>query len=326
MNSKLQKNTKSDTKSSVKHGDKDYQPLKSVLTKQLHVLKTKVELLTQLILAILAVRSVNFSQLLDYFNDNPKIDVDKLQQSFDNFVFEKNSLAQAVVELMPLPDGPWQLTMDRSIWIFGESKPNILVLGIAHNGISIPLFWEVVDRDGHSKTAERINLMQLFIDNFGVEKIGILLADREFAGSDWFFWLQQKKIPFYQRIKSNTLVPDLQNHLTRLDAMFCLLKPGESCFLEGQRKVWGNLVHISAQCLKENDLLIIASSDAEQKQALDTFKRQQLYVKTLMEHLRKLGFNFDNAIINNQLELFKMIALLALAFAWDVQSNAENNA
>jgi hypothetical protein len=113
--------------------------------------------------------------------------------------------------------------------------------------------------------------MERFINVFGVAKIGALLADREFVGEAWFRWLQQHGVPFHQRLKRNTLVPNAWNRMMRLDTLFGSLKPGECHRLRGRRPVWGSFVRLTALRLDGGDFLFIASSGAPQAQALDAY-------------------------------------------------------
>jgi len=76
-------------------------------------------------------------------------------------------------------------------------------------------------------------------------------ADREFVGEDWFRWLQRNGIPFHQRLKRDTRVPNAWNRMMRLDGPFGSLKPGESHALPGRRPVWGCFVHLSALRLED---------------------------------------------------------------------------
>jgi hypothetical protein len=145
------------------------------------------------------------------------------------------------------------------------------VLGIACHGIALPVFWSVLDKAGNSDTAERIALMERFLNVFGAGRIAALLADREFVGEDWFRWLQKQGIPFHQRLKRNTLVPNSWNRMMRLDTLFGSLKPGESARLPGRRPVWGNFVHLSALRLDDGDFLSVASSSAPQAEAIDAY-------------------------------------------------------
>ncbi len=64
--------------------------------------------------------------------------------------------------------------LDRTNGKFGKVEHNFLVLGIAYKGIALPIFWQVLGHAGNSHTAERIQLMQRFINVFGTDKTTLL--------------------------------------------------------------------------------------------------------------------------------------------------------
>ena len=63
-----------------------------------------------------------------------------------------------------------------------SNQYNILCLAIVHQGVAIPVLLILLDKKGNSNTDERIQLINRFIELFGVEKIDGYLADREFIG------------------------------------------------------------------------------------------------------------------------------------------------
>ena len=55
---------------------------------------------------------------------------------------------------------------------------------------------EFLPKKGNSNTKERIELLEKFIQIFGVEKIDRLLGDREFIGETWFAYLSTHQSNF----------------------------------------------------------------------------------------------------------------------------------
>ncbi|MEY3298775.1 MAG: hypothetical protein RLZZ597_2035 [Cyanobacteriota bacterium] len=53
---------------------------------------------------------------------------------------------------------PWTLSLDRTNWSLGSVHFNILMLGIVHEGVALPLFWTMLDKQGNSD--ERIDLLE----------------------------------------------------------------------------------------------------------------------------------------------------------------------
>jgi hypothetical protein len=291
--------------------------LKAVLAEHLPWHGARIGFLAQFLLALLKVRSVSLAELATGFAGQAKVDshYKRLQRFFRSFEIGYDDLARLLVRIGPVGDGLWRLTMDRTNWRFGKADINFLVLGIACHGIALPVFWSVLDKAGNSDTAERIALMERFLNVFGVAKIEALLADREFVGEDWFRWLQKQGIPFHQRLKRNTLVPNAWNRMMRLDTLFGSLKPGECHRLRGRRPVWGSFVRITALRLDGGDFLFIASSGAPQAGAIDAYA-DRWQVETLFGCLKSRGFNFEDTHLTDPERLSKLMGLLALAFAW----------
>ncbi|MBK8752633.1 MAG: IS4 family transposase [Candidatus Competibacteraceae bacterium] len=217
--------------------------------------------------------------------------------------------------LVPVGDGPWRLTLDRTHWKFGAVDIHFLVLGIAYRGIALPVFCSVLGKAGHSNTAERIALMERFLAVFGVERIAVLRADREFVGEAWFRGLQAQRIPFHPRIQCDTLIPNPWNRMTRVDALLASLKPSQAGLLPGRRPVWGCVIHRSALRLDDGELLIIATSGAPQHEAIDAYA-DRWQVETLFGCLKTRGFNFEDTHLKDAARLSKRMGLLALALAW----------
>ena len=291
--------------------------LKAVLAEHLPWHGARIGFLAQFLLALLKVRSVSLAELATGFGGPAKVEsrYRRLQRFFRSFEIGQDSLARLLARLVPVGEGPWRLAMDRTHWRFGKTDINFLVLGIAYRGIAVPIFWSVLDKAGNSDAAERVALMERSLQAFGAARVAALLADREFVGEDWFRWLQKSGIPFHQRLKRDTLVPNHWNRTMRLDGLFGSLKPGESRSLPGRRPVWGCFVHLSALRLEDSELLFVASFGAPQAEALDA-RADRWQVETLFGCLKTRGFNFEDTHLRDASRLSKMMGLLALAFAW----------
>ncbi len=152
----------------------------------------RIGFLAQFLLALFKGRSVNLAELATGFGGTARVDshYKRLQRFFRSFEIDPDSWARLLVKRVPVGDGPWRLTLDRTHWTFGWVDINFLVLGLAYRGIALPVFRSVLGKAGNSNTAERIALMARFLAVFGVGRIAVLLADREFVGEAWFRWLQ----------------------------------------------------------------------------------------------------------------------------------------
>ena len=66
---------------------------------------------------------------------------------------------------MDLPQ-PWVLSTDRTEWSFGQTRFNLLFLGVVHQGVAYQLWWEMLDKKGNSNSTERMDLLDRFREVF----------------------------------------------------------------------------------------------------------------------------------------------------------------
>ena len=164
--------------------------------------KARVFVIVGLVIAIIKLGRVNLKKVAPLINPlrSKKTNYRRLNKFFQYFKTDISTVSKLMSSF--LPKEKWVLTMDRTNWKFGEKDINILMLAVAYKGIAIPLMWSILkDRGrGNSSYRDRIRIMRKFINIFGIEKIEILLADREFIGKEWFKWLKKRKVPFTIRI------------------------------------------------------------------------------------------------------------------------------
>ena len=93
------------------------------------------------------------------------------------------------------------------------------MLSITYRGIGIPLFWVVLNLEGNSCVEDRIGLLKRVVERLGISRIEVLLADREFIGTQWFRFLIEQKIPFIIRVKQNSIALDFVTPSNRIKRM-----------------------------------------------------------------------------------------------------------
>jgi hypothetical protein len=169
--------------------------------------RARMACFVNMLLALLATRTVNLNKLACVvFGDALQSSrYRRIQRFFSKFPLDYQQIAGFIFKLFFMMDGQWYLSMDRTNWRWGKSDINILMLGIVFKGTAIPIYWMLLDKRGNSDTLERIELIQMFIDHFG---------------KDWFGWLLKEKIPFYIRIKNNTITANAKGLKVDIDALF----------------------------------------------------------------------------------------------------------
>ncbi|WP_341754556.1 transposase [Candidatus Tisiphia endosymbiont of Dioctria rufipes] len=169
-------------------------------------------------------------------------------------------MAKLLVALARIESEKWLLALDRTNWKFGKLDINILVLSICHNGIAIPIMWDMLAKTGTSNSSERQKLIDRFLKSFGVEKILSLLGDREFIGDGWLKFLADRNIPFYVRIKENLTIGRSEDELVTANHLVKKLKNNEYRIFKGKRYLGKNYkgpkVFISALRNGEGELVI----------------------------------------------------------------------
>jgi hypothetical protein len=272
-----------------------------------------------LIIALIKMRTVNLVQLAVCLQGNAlkESKYRRLQRLFDQLTIDFACVALFIA--CQISQSKYTLVMDRTNWEYGGTHINILFLAIVYKGIAIPILWVMLDKDkkgGNSNTAERIALVESFINIFGVESIESLLADREFIGKKWMSYLVEKHIEFRIRIKHNVKISRINKGSSPARNFFRQLACGEAVQLIGKRKIFGLTLCITGLRLPGGEYLIIISNDsASCEQVLNDYgKRWE--IETLFKALKSQGFDFETSHMVDPKKVEKLIAFLAIAFLW----------
>lgn len=125
--------------------------------------------------------------------------------------------------------------------------------------ISLPLIFVDLDKDGNSNTAERLDLLKDFDEVFGFERINSLIADREFVGNKWFKTLNKNRIPYFIRVKQNTLLPWGDKPI-QVGELFNHLKGYQTRLIE--KEMYGSVVSFSGTHSLSGELVIVITNQS----------------------------------------------------------------
>jgi hypothetical protein len=237
------------------------------------------------------------------------------------------AVARIVVQLLRLDRQSWELSLDRTNWEFGKTSINILMLCVHWNGVGVPLMWTLLEKKGNSNSAERIALMQRLRKTFPGQRIDRLLADREFIGKEWIDWLTNASIPFVLRVKENMRVFNDSHASVPLSRLASGLRIGERLSLKGTWRLGQSEndaslpVRIGITRLKSKELLIVATSLASPKRALELY-RHRWKIESLFAALKTRGFNLESTNMTDPAKLSTLLSVLALASVIAVKSGA----
>lgn len=178
---------------------KDYSGLADSLNKYLQWNKARENCFVNMLMGLFAVKTVNLQEIALAFGGESKVESHyrRIQRFFALFHIDFVQIARWIYKLYICQDQPFYLVIDRTNWYWGKQKINVFMLGIAHEGMAIPLFWKLLPKAGSSNFKEQKELINCFVKTFGLKGVKGLLADREFASVNLFKWLDKKTIPFY---------------------------------------------------------------------------------------------------------------------------------
>lgn len=243
----------------------------------------------------------------------------RFERFFQHVRLDQAAIACFLVQAAGLAGKPWHLALDRTNWTFGRAHINILMLGVKHGTVCIPLFWRLLDKAGNSSAGERIELMERFLKAFPDQKIAGLTGDREFIGDEWMLWLYEREIPFVLRLRGNMHIGN-ENHVpVRLSIHAQGLKRREKRVLEGSWHVGrdggnqGPPVRIALMRLKTGELLAVAVSRVPVKKALAAY-RGRWSIETLFSCMKSRGLGMEDTHMTDPGKLATLVAVLAVAF------------
>jgi len=279
--------------------------------------KARIKCLAAFLLALLTRQSTCLAKLAPLFPTQAKqaSAYKRLQRFLKDFAPDLDQLARTLSRLCRVCP-PWHLAMDRTNWKLGKVHLNLLMLCLVTEGISFPLLWMSLSRDGagkagNSHTSERITLMERFVKLFGKAACACLMADREFASRAFLSWLEQAGLGYCLRLKGDTLIANGRGELCCADWLFrdC---PIERERVLGWRRVLGKVRFVSGTRLAAGDFLIVVS---------DTERSLSVYalrwgIETLFGAFKRRGFDLEATHVTDPVRLSRLVALLALAYTW----------
>jgi hypothetical protein len=126
------------------------------------------------------------------------------------------------------PPSRLYIAIDRTRW----QLINVLVISLIWHRRAIPIYFELLPKQGNSNFAEQTTALFKVLPLFKQYHV-IVLGDREFCSVDLAKWLQQKKVSFCLRLKKSHYIevePELWLQLKALG-----LRPGISFYLQGHK-------------------------------------------------------------------------------------------
>ena len=282
--------------------------------------KARIKFVCLFISALCKVQTVCLSKLAIAFDTpaNSNSSQRRIQRFIAGYPLDSNIIAKMIFSILP-HNPPYQLTIDRSNWKFGETDINIFMLGVVYEGVAYPLLFSMLPKRGNSNTKERIELIERYINLFGIETIDAILADREFVGEDWMAYLNEKKIRYYLRIKGNfgVFIPK-NNRKVKALWLFAQLRLGESMYLDKIHYVNNQACYLAGSKVRGKDgnieYQIIISFNKPEK-AIETY-RNRWQIEMTFRAMKSSGFNIEDTHLYDIQRVERLLLLVMIAFVW----------
>lgn len=290
--------------------------LRNILSQNFDWNKARLDCFTRMILALFTVRTVNLSEIALAFPS--KADVSsrykRLQRFFRHFEINYTIIARWIFKLF-LSDKQIYLAIDRTNWFWGKTKINILTLGIAYEGIAIPLLWNLLNKAGNATAVEHEAIVQRFVGLFGKDCIAGVLADREFANGGLFSYLNKNQIPFYIRIKEDSLARIKNKKISTAKKIFNNLEINQKHVFGMNIEIFGQSVCLAGSRSERGELMIVATNSHNPKNAIAIYLRRW-EIETLFSCLKSRGFCFEATHLIHLERIEKIMAMLSIGLCW----------
>lgn len=234
----------------------------------------------------------------------------KVERFFQWQDLSDEQCAQALVDCLQFK-GKFDLCLDRSNWQLGLKEVNYLVLSWRiSKEICIPLLFVDLDKAGNSSTQERIDLLDRFDKLFGCSRIKRLFADREFIGEKWIRYLASRSIPFYIRIRENTLLPFGQDVSQAKDFFHHLTDKTQRLLI---KKLYGYTLYFAATRSPKGDLVIVMTNQNQTAKQILNCYRKRWSIEMMFRKLKTSGFNWEKTHMKAPERLIILLVILTLA-------------
>ena len=277
--------------------------------------RARIKFLALCLVAIITVKTVCLTQIASVFPGEARTEshYKRIQRFLAHFECDLCVLARLVLALVG-QEPPWVLALDRTNWKLGKTEVNVLMLALVYKGVAFPLFWSVLGKAGNSNTAERVALLERFLEQFPAASVAYLCADREFVGKEWLEYLVKKGIDFRIRLRNNTQVANARGEKVPVKRLFFSCRVSEGRTLPSSRRVWGRDLYLSGMRLRRGEFLVVVSASASAEALAEYGNRWG--IETLFGGLKRRGFCLEATHVTEAERLSKLLALLALAFCW----------
>ena len=200
------------------------------------------------------------------------------------------------------------LALDGTSWENGNKNIHLLTLSVVVNGVSIPIWWEDLDKKGMSNFNERRKVIDKACKLYNLKGL-ILLADREYIGERWFEYLIDKGLEFVIRLKKGIYQGYVDNQRGKDKTFYkhqhlryigiereALKKRYQICGVSKQIEILGkkfSFVIFKNPKSSTNEPLFYFISTLKDKRKIVKLYPIRWTIETCFKHLKSNGFNLE---------------------------------
>ena len=269
--------------------------------------------ISQFTLGLIQSRNVQFCQVAQHLNDEAKVVCNevRIQDFFREVDLDYTCVAMLLLSLLP-KDKKLRLCIDRTEWDFGQHQVNILMVVVGYRDITVPLYWEMLDNNsGNSSFQQRNDLLGLCIDLIGVNRIGLVIGDREFVGHRWLKYLKDRGVGFVMRLPKHHTIHRWDGRVQTVATLALREnKPLTLC----DCLVDGVVGHVWVMLLEDGDYLFLFGT--VEARFIGQLYRKRWSIEVCFQNMKKRGFDLEDTHLQDNAKLKKLVALVSIAYAF----------
>ena len=271
--------------------------------------KKRQEFLSELLVGIIKSRSVVFSEIADKMDR--EIQVSSIERRIQDFFLRvRFDYSQLMLFFLSfVHHDQLLLSIDRTEWDFGKTQINILCVVVSIGKMAVPLHFELLDNhSGNSNSSDRIALFKKLIKRVGIQRIGVVIMDREFIGHKWLRWLKKQGVDFCVRVPKHHKIMLADGSRWTAEA---LLENRKSRYLE-HVVVDMVVVNLALGYDKKGELLYLIGTHAARE--LPALYRKRWSIEVFFQALKGRGFKLEESRLRCLNKYKKLFAVVSMAY------------
>lgn len=226
-----------------------------------------------------------------------------------------------------LPQKSRYLILDGTSWERGGITQHYLTLCVLYRGVAIPVLWKDLGQLGASSQQERQELLTEALSYFTLQDM-VLLADREYIGTDWFNYLTENGLDFVVRSRDKAYFSLIDRQLTGRTVSGLVAKVARSKKINKAIRiafrlcpdgpqVWLVIARNPDRSAKDKYFLLITSLDQTAYRTVNDYLRRW-QIEHCFRQLKSNGFDLEKINLGSKQRRRLLVAITVLAYVISV--------